>query len=73
MTSHIAKTTDVIIDCESKDEGFTHEGRAFLDAPEIDGTVFIQNGGCEIGEIVKVKIIEAWEYDLVGITEPEIK
>lgn len=66
MTQFTGKTIDVIIDKKSDEEQFSYEGRSFMDAPEIDGTVFILNGDCNPGDIVKVKILEAWEYDLVG-------
>ena len=65
MSGYIGKTLEVIIDKDSDEEGFTHEGRSYMDAPEIDGKVYIQNGRYEIGDIVKVKITDAWEYDLV--------
>ena len=66
MASFKDRVLDVIIDSKSKEKGYTHEGRAYLDAPEIDGKVYIVNGNCHLGDIVKVKITETWEYDLVG-------
>ena len=47
-------------------------GRTFRDAPEIDGQVIIQTQDSEslddslLGELVKVKIINASTYDLIG-------
>ncbi|MNG85423.1 Ribosomal protein S12 methylthiotransferase RimO [compost metagenome] len=45
------------------EEGAT--GRSFADAPEIDGLVYL-NGetGLKPGDMVKVRIDEADEYDL---------
>jgi len=41
--------------------------RSFADAPEIDGQVYVLDGQqLEIGELVKVKITDADEYDLSG-------
>jgi ribosomal protein S12 methylthiotransferase len=40
-------------------------GRSYRDAPEVDGTVLV-HGPANIGEIVKVTINEALEYDLIG-------
>jgi ribosomal protein S12 methylthiotransferase len=57
---------EVIIERKASDPGFKYEGRSRYDAPEIDGMVYITKGQAKIGEIVRVKIIEAWEYDLVG-------
>jgi ribosomal protein S12 methylthiotransferase len=42
-------------------------GRGPWDAPEIDGNVFIPNAThLKAGDMVKVRITEAEEYDLVG-------
>ena len=62
----VGKTIEVIIDKKSNEQNFQLEGRTYFDAPEIDGTVFLTNNKAEVGEIAKVKIIDAWEYDLVG-------
>jgi ribosomal protein S12 methylthiotransferase len=65
----IGKKIKVIIDRIGEEEEFPFEGRSYFDAPEIDGTVFIEKGDAEIGEIVIVKITDSWEYDLVGRIE----
>ncbi len=42
-------------------------GRSIWDAPEIDGNVFIPGAtDLKSGDMVKVKIVEAEEYDLIG-------
>lgn len=43
-------------------------GRSMYDAPEIDGEVFVKNtsGSLKIGQLHKVKITHAFEYDLSG-------
>jgi ribosomal protein S12 methylthiotransferase len=44
-------------------------GRSFLDAPEIDGSVFVRSQKClKPGEIVSVRITGARTYDLIGCT-----
>ena len=40
--------------------------RLYSQAPEIDGVVFIEDEGIEKGSFVKVKITEAFDYDLKG-------
>jgi ribosomal protein S12 methylthiotransferase len=45
-------------------------GRAYHDAPEIDGMVFIE-GEAEVGEIVPVQITGAMVHDLTGRLMPE--
>lgn len=41
-------------------------GRSQFDAPEIDGEVYVSNCSAEIGEMIKVRITHAYEYDLSG-------
>ncbi len=45
----------------------TYVGRTYRDAPDVDGYLFI-NTGEELmtGDIVKVKVTGAYEYDLIG-------
>ncbi len=64
LQQKIGRTLDVLID-EVDDEGAI--GRSHADAPEIDGAVYL-NGetSVKIGEVVKVRIEEADEYDLWG-------
>lgn len=51
-------------------EGYNGEfyiGRTSKMAPEIDGNVFVRSeNSLKIGEIIKVKITDATEYDLIG-------
>ena len=54
-------------------EDGTSVGRSYRDAPEVDNFIRIDEK-LPIGEFVDVKIIEAFEYDVIGksITyEPE--
>lgn len=58
------KVYDTIID---RRRGRYFIGRSSEMAPEIDGTILIEyNDNINIGDIVKVKIKESLEYDLVG-------
>jgi len=66
LTGLVDKKISVIIDKKSKEEGYLFEGRSYFDSPEIDGVVFITEGDAKIGDIVEVKIIDAWEYDIIG-------
>ena len=52
-------------------EGFDEEklafGRSTHEAPDIDGTIFIENAeGLEIGDMVKVRILQGFTYEMVG-------
>ncbi len=64
----IGKTYDVIIDEDSGDNEYL--GRTYMDSPEIDGCVFVNsNIKLNVGEIYKVSIVDALEYDLIGDIE----
>jgi ribosomal protein S12 methylthiotransferase len=59
----IGKTIEVII--EEIDDDY-YLGRSKYDAPEIDNQVYIYTDKLNIGDIVKCRIIDAYEYDLIG-------
>ena len=60
----VGRTVDVIID-EVDDEGAI--GRSKWDAPEIDGSVFLNGAtGVQTGDIVQARVTNADEYDLWG-------
>ena len=61
----------VLIDFHSEDD--TSKGRTYRDAPEVDNSVRI-DGKLPIGDFLDVKITQASEYDMKGVTlihEPE--
>lgn len=60
--SYVGKHQDVLI--EGYNEGIS-VGRAYHDAPEIDGMVFVE-GEAEVGSIVPVQITGAMVHDLTG-------
>ncbi len=67
-SAKIGKTYDVIIDEDSGDNEYL--GRTYMDSPEIDGAVFVNSDKkLNIGEIYKVSIVDALEYDLIGDIE----
>jgi len=49
------------------DENHTYVGRTFRDAPNVDGYIFV-NTDEELmtGDIVRVQVTGAYEYDLIG-------
>lgn len=55
-------------------EGFDEEhlayGRSQHEAPEIDGTIFIENAGeLEIGQMVRARILQGFTYEMVAEQE----
>ena len=66
LQSRIGQTLEVLIDKINADIII---GRSYADAPEIDGNVFILNGSrLEPGDLVKIRIERADDYDLYGTT-----
>jgi ribosomal protein S12 methylthiotransferase len=59
----IGSKLDVLIEGCGKGISF---GRSYRDAPEIDGLVLVK-GENPVGQMIKVKIIEAGVYDLSGV------
>ena len=57
---------DIIIG-DVSDDGIFYEGRSYGEAPEIDGTVYVASSEpLNPGDMVRVKILEARDYDLIG-------
>ena len=57
---------DVIVEGEDEDEG-CYIGRTQYDAPGIDNNVILRSSReLQPGDIVPVKITDAFDYDLVG-------
>ncbi|MFZ5758327.1 MAG: 30S ribosomal protein S12 methylthiotransferase RimO [Thermodesulfobacteriota bacterium] len=63
---YIGRTMPVLVEGVSRESELLLEGRTVFQAPEIDGCVYISEGECQQGEIVRVRITEAHPYDLVG-------
>lgn len=61
----LGKTIEVLIDEKIKDSFFL--GRSQYDAPEVDGSVYVNSKkSLKPGDLVKVGITDTLEYDLVG-------
>lgn len=69
--SHLVnKAIDVIIDGKDKQ----YYGRTYGDAPDIDQEVYINsdsNYKLKAGDIVRIKIVKAYTYDLLGVVDYE--
>jgi ribosomal protein S12 methylthiotransferase len=60
---------DVLID-EQLEDGLW-AGRCYADAPEIDGTVYVEGEGIEVGRFVPAEITARRDYDLVAEFNPD--
>ena len=61
LQQKIGTEIEVLID-EVDDEGAV--GRGWADAPEIDGNVYIETTAVKPGDKIRVRIVDADEYDL---------
>jgi ribosomal protein S12 methylthiotransferase len=62
----IGKTVDVLVEGYSEETELLLQGRTSQQAPDIDGVVLINDGQAKIGEMVRVRVTESMEYDLIG-------
>ncbi|HWE26238.1 MAG TPA: 30S ribosomal protein S12 methylthiotransferase RimO [Myxococcales bacterium] len=62
----VGRALDVLVDGVSEETDLLLEGRWMGQAPEIDGKVYVNRGVAAPGSIVRVRIEEAGDYDLVG-------
>src|SRR5712672_4514089 len=62
----VGRTLEVLVEGVSEETELLLEGRWMGQAPEIDGKVYVNRGQARPGEIVRVEIEQAGDYDLVG-------
>ena len=62
--THVDKVYEVLV--EENPEPGVYIGRTRFQAPEVDGVTFIYSDALEINTIVKVRMTDAFEYDLAG-------
>lgn len=64
---HVGEVTDVIIDGIEEGEGGTELiGHAWFQAPDCDGAVHIEEGTAAVGDMLKVRLVDSFCYELVG-------
>lgn len=62
----VGRTLEVLVEGPSEDSDFILVGRHPGQAPEIDGNVYLSGGEVLPGELRRVEITQATDYDLVG-------
>ncbi|MGE0527311.1 MAG: 30S ribosomal protein S12 methylthiotransferase RimO [Bdellovibrionales bacterium] len=62
----IGKTLEVLIEGFSEETDLLLVGRHSQQAPEIDGVTYINEGTANVGDLVRVQITDALDYDLIG-------
>jgi ribosomal protein S12 methylthiotransferase len=62
----VGKRVKVLIEGYHPESDLLLVGRASFQAPDVDGSVVINEGGADSGKICEVEIIDSMEYDLIG-------
>jgi len=60
---------EVLIEGSSNDKQRGYVGRSFMDAPDVDGSVYVKTESKKIlkpGDLVQCRITDSYEYDLAG-------
>ncbi len=65
--AQVGKRWEVLIDRPVPNEKGAWIGRAYADAPDIDGAVFVTGRKLKAGQIVPCEIVATSDYDLVGV------
>ena len=63
----IGKEVEVLVEGQSDEHEYVVMGRHAGQAPEIDGQVYLSDGEALPGELRRVRIEQASDYDLVGV------
>src|SRR5258708_33933025 len=62
----IGQTLEVLVEGPSEEHDLVMKGRHAGQAPEIDGSVYLSHGEARPGEMRRVRITHASDWDLVG-------
>jgi len=62
----LGRMVEVLIDERDERGKGVFIGRTAHDAPSVDGQVYVKGKDLHIGDFVKVRITDTFEYDLVG-------
>ena len=66
LQARVGTELDVLVEGVSDESELLLQGRWWGQAPEVDGSVYLANGIARRGEIRRVLITDAADYDLVG-------
>lgn len=65
LNEKIGREIDVLV--EEKIDDNTYIGRTESDAPEVDGVFYLTAGENRVNQIVRARVTDSVEYDLIGI------
>ncbi|GAB7081241.1 30S ribosomal protein S12 methylthiotransferase RimO [Megalodesulfovibrio paquesii] len=67
LEAHVGEELEVLVETASPEWPGLHLGRVWFQAPEVDGVTYISGDGVVPGALVRARIEEAKEYDLVAL------
>lgn len=62
----VGKRIPVLVSGPSEESELVWQGRMSVQAPEVDGLVYLNDGPVRAGQIQEVEITDSYDYDLVG-------
>lgn len=69
----VGREMDVLVEGKSDEHDLVMQGRHAGQAPDIDGSVYLSGGVATPGEMRRVRITQASDYDLVGELVDEVE
>ncbi|MGZ4123581.1 MAG: TRAM domain-containing protein, partial [Tumebacillaceae bacterium] len=63
---HVGEVLDVLVEKFDEEDKEIRVGRTQYDARDIDGLVFVANTDAQVGDMIKVRITHAYDFDLSG-------
>ncbi len=67
LSDYVGQRMEILVDAPYGEWPGLHTGRAWFQAPEVDGVTYISGPGVEPGALLEADITEAKEYDLVAL------
>ena len=68
LASRVGEHLDILVDAPHEEWPGLFTGRAWFQAPEIDGVTYVSGPGVMPGAVVRAEIMENRAYDLVALT-----
>ena len=67
LAGYVGQTLDIVVDAPHPEWPGLHLGRAWFQAPEVDGVTYVSGPGVAPGAVVAAEIEESQTYDLVAL------
>jgi tRNA-2-methylthio-N6-dimethylallyladenosine synthase/ribosomal protein S12 methylthiotransferase len=71
LATHVGTMLDVLVDAPHPEWEGLHRGRAWFQAPEVDGITYVSGPRVFPGAMVKAEVVESGDHDLTALTDAE--